>query len=161
MMPTAHEAALAIVLGARATGAYPIDVASGARPRDHFDRKAISNARTYAAIALLKFFNCSQSAIDRMVGAASIGSFVAGMKVHLDNKKLGWYDVAVEKIILDAIADQHVPEVRTASSQELDEWEEAQRPTSVASTLAGTPIKDIRGSLLFEAVRNTVPRVEE
>lgn len=173
-MPTAYEVGFAIVCAAHATGADPVMVASGERPRDHFDRQAVTRARIYAAIALHKFFGCKQSSIDRMVGARNVGSFVSAHLAHLKNKDLGWYDVEVERIILEVLAQaqadppppvQEMVQVEhvVVDPAEVDAIIESVEPSPafVGSSLCGTPIKDIRSSLLYDAVRNTPQRVDD
>lgn len=178
--PPAEAVARVIVACARLTEvADPAMVVTTRRHRGktEFDKM---RARVYAAQVLHDLYPlCPKAAIDRCVGAWPGGNFLSNLDWRVKHGSLHWYDAGVvEKVAAPERAIEAEPEPLVITSGgggasflgppgcQHDESEYCAKcapppRAPVPSSLAGTPIKRIESSLLFEAVRNTQPRVEE
>src|SRR5574337_391384 len=132
MYPTADQIAHAIVAACKITGADPVAIVSRETDAPSETRAfPISRARSYAALALqVAFPALPRVAIDRVVGAASIGVYLGGLNKRLREGACStWYDPEKLRGVIDAIPSTPagaaiIPEI-------------SQRPSSVPTIRCG------------------------
>ena len=113
-LPTADQAAHAIVAACRIVGVDPLMIVSQRDGRTNADTIRLHKARSYAAIALLARFDCPKVSIGRMVGMGST-SASASMSILTRDVERGaypWWRPEALAAVVEAI-----PGVRPAEDQ--------------------------------------------